>query len=148
MNFKSSVKPAPPVTSSRDLVASNFAVQSSLPSSPVSSTVLKWSCPTCTYENWPRAVKCSMCYAVKPNHSSSSLEAHSLLLVNESLDKLSLEDSQEVAEASGGFVIEANNRNMELASDEPQSGFSSDSETEEVDPSFESRKKSCNTSKK
>lgn len=25
------------------------------------SSVNKWSCPTCTYENWPKAIKCAMC---------------------------------------------------------------------------------------
>ncbi|XP_050357814.1 ubiquitin thioesterase trabid [Nymphalis io] len=27
------------------------------------SSVAKWSCATCTYENWPRALKCAMCGA-------------------------------------------------------------------------------------
>ncbi|KAL0860740.1 hypothetical protein ABMA27_009291 [Loxostege sticticalis] len=27
------------------------------------SSVAKWACPTCTYENWPKALKCAMCGA-------------------------------------------------------------------------------------
>jgi hypothetical protein len=143
MNFRTSVKPPAPLTPSRDLVASNFVPQPSLPSSPISSLVPKWSCLTCTYENWPRAVKCSMCYALKPNDSLES-KRHSLL---QSIDKLTLDGSPEVAEASGGFVIETNAKNTELASDASKSGFPSDSETENAS-SFETRKKNCNTSKK
>ncbi|XP_059062964.1 ubiquitin thioesterase trabid-like [Achroia grisella] len=30
------------------------------------SSVNKWPCPTCTYENWPKAVKCAMCGAACP----------------------------------------------------------------------------------
>lgn len=26
---------------------------------------LKWSCPVCTYENWPKAMKCIMCLSVR-----------------------------------------------------------------------------------
>lgn len=25
------------------------------------SSTQKWSCPHCTYENWPKSVKCIMC---------------------------------------------------------------------------------------
>ena len=33
-------------------------------SSSSSSSSKKWICPTCTYENWPRSVKCVMCQRV------------------------------------------------------------------------------------
>lgn len=33
------------------------------PSSVMSEQKLKWSCDYCTYENWPSAVKCTMCRA-------------------------------------------------------------------------------------
>jgi len=26
----------------------------------------KWKCATCTYENWPRATRCTLCYTLKP----------------------------------------------------------------------------------
>ncbi|OWR52070.1 ubiquitin thioesterase trabid-like [Danaus plexippus] len=45
------------------------------------SAVAKWSCPTCTYENWPRSLKCAMCGAPPPHghvtvtrHNTGSLE--------------------------------------------------------------------------
>ncbi|XP_022918040.1 ubiquitin thioesterase trabid [Onthophagus taurus] len=28
----------------------------------------KWSCPTCTYENWPKSSKCAMCGTITNNH--------------------------------------------------------------------------------
>ncbi|MBN3324529.1 ZRAN1 thioesterase, partial [Atractosteus spatula] len=45
---------------------------------------IKWACEYCTYENWPSAIKCTMCRAQRPNgtiitedpfKSSSSLES-------------------------------------------------------------------------
>ncbi|XP_071793206.1 ubiquitin thioesterase zranb1-like [Asterias amurensis] len=33
------------------------------------SLATKWSCPICTYMNWPQATKCALCYSL---HSSSS----------------------------------------------------------------------------
>ncbi|KPJ02972.1 Ubiquitin thioesterase trabid [Papilio xuthus] len=32
------------------------------------SSVNKWACSTCTYENWPRALKCAMCGAASAPH--------------------------------------------------------------------------------
>ncbi|CAH2230546.1 jg8874 [Pararge aegeria aegeria] len=32
------------------------------------SSITKWPCATCTYENWPRALKCAMCGASAPTH--------------------------------------------------------------------------------
>ncbi|XP_045780612.1 ubiquitin thioesterase trabid isoform X2 [Maniola jurtina] len=32
------------------------------------SAVTKWPCATCTYENWPRSLKCAMCGAPAPAH--------------------------------------------------------------------------------
>ena len=33
-------------------------------SSSLTSSTKKWTCPTCTYENWPRSSKCVMCKAL------------------------------------------------------------------------------------
>ncbi|XP_037302238.1 ubiquitin thioesterase trabid-like [Manduca sexta] len=33
---------------------------------PGASTVIKWPCPTCTYENWPKSQKCAMCGSGNP----------------------------------------------------------------------------------
>ena len=33
--------------------------------------VLKWPCPTCTYNNWPSSVKCILCGGLKPNEISA-----------------------------------------------------------------------------
>nr|4S1Z_F Chain F, Ubiquitin thioesterase ZRANB1 [Bos taurus]4S1Z_G Chain G, Ubiquitin thioesterase ZRANB1 [Bos taurus]4S1Z_H Chain H, Ubiquitin thioesterase ZRANB1 [Bos taurus]4S1Z_I Chain I, Ubiquitin thioesterase ZRANB1 [Bos taurus]4S1Z_J Chain J, Ubiquitin thioesterase ZRANB1 [Bos taurus] len=28
---------------------------------------IKWACEYCTYENWPSAIKCTMCRAQRPS---------------------------------------------------------------------------------
>ncbi|XP_063834785.1 ubiquitin thioesterase trabid [Ostrinia nubilalis] len=39
----------------------------SSPQGPAAAcSVVKWPCPTCTYENWPKALKCAMCGAAGP----------------------------------------------------------------------------------
>ncbi|XP_049880623.1 ubiquitin thioesterase trabid-like [Pectinophora gossypiella] len=38
----------------------------SSPPAASASNVLKWPCPTCTYENWPKSLKCAMCGAPAP----------------------------------------------------------------------------------
>ncbi|KAF9405389.1 hypothetical protein HW555_013847, partial [Spodoptera exigua] len=38
----------------------------SSPQGASASSVAKWPCPTCTYDNWPRALKCAMCGASNP----------------------------------------------------------------------------------
>ncbi|CAH2059750.1 unnamed protein product, partial [Iphiclides podalirius] len=35
---------------------------------PSASTVNKWACSTCTFENWPRSLKCAMC-GTAPHHN-------------------------------------------------------------------------------
>ncbi|TMW39915.1 hypothetical protein DOY81_015008 [Sarcophaga bullata] len=56
---------------------------SSCTSAPTSSNttqqpvyVKKWACNTCTYENFPKSLKCSMCG--NPRDSNSSATAHSI----------------------------------------------------------------------
>ena len=44
----------------------------------------KWSCPTCTYENWPKSTKCAMCGYV-PNNSARS-QASGLILPSPECD--------------------------------------------------------------
>ena len=29
---------------------------------------VKWNCPSCTYQNWPRSDRCVMCHVLKPQH--------------------------------------------------------------------------------
>ncbi|XP_022827342.1 ubiquitin thioesterase trabid-like [Spodoptera litura] len=38
----------------------------SSPQGASASSVAKWSCPTCTYDNWPRSLKCAMCGSSNP----------------------------------------------------------------------------------
>ena len=33
----------------------------------VTEKSLKWNCPTCSYSNWMKSVKCVMCFSLKPN---------------------------------------------------------------------------------
>ncbi|CAF4958170.1 unnamed protein product [Pieris macdunnoughi] len=39
------------------------------------SSMAKWSCGTCTFENWPRSQKCAMCGATAPPRTHSDLHA-------------------------------------------------------------------------
>ncbi|RWS26987.1 Ubiquitin thioesterase Zranb1-like protein, partial [Leptotrombidium deliense] len=32
------------------------------------SSLSKWSCPACTYDNWPKSTKCVICFSGKPKH--------------------------------------------------------------------------------
>nr|5AF6_F Chain F, TRABID [Homo sapiens]5AF6_G Chain G, TRABID [Homo sapiens]5AF6_H Chain H, TRABID [Homo sapiens]5AF6_I Chain I, TRABID [Homo sapiens]5AF6_J Chain J, TRABID [Homo sapiens] len=34
---------------------------------PMSERGIKWACEYCTYENWPSAIKCTMCRAQRPS---------------------------------------------------------------------------------
>ncbi|XP_018319117.1 ubiquitin thioesterase trabid [Agrilus planipennis] len=36
-----------------------------------SSSQQKWSCPICTYENWPKSLKCAMCFYAPSNSQRS-----------------------------------------------------------------------------
>lgn len=36
------------------------------------SRSIKWSCPSCTYENWPKSTKCVICHASRPKSEQSS----------------------------------------------------------------------------
>ncbi|XP_050553860.1 ubiquitin thioesterase trabid isoform X2 [Spodoptera frugiperda] len=38
----------------------------SSPQGASASSVAKWPCPTCTYDNWPRSLKCAMCGSSNP----------------------------------------------------------------------------------
>ncbi|CAG4945214.1 unnamed protein product [Parnassius apollo] len=40
------------------------------------SSVNKWPCSTCTYENWPRALKCAMCGAAPHHHTAHPHHTH------------------------------------------------------------------------
>lgn len=42
--------------------------------------LMKWACPMCTYENWPKSTKCSMCATI-PNNSLRS-QASSLIMAS------------------------------------------------------------------
>ena len=33
---------------------------------PKNEQNIKWACRNCTYENWPSAIKCTLCYAPRP----------------------------------------------------------------------------------
>ncbi|GBP28800.1 Ubiquitin thioesterase trabid [Eumeta japonica] len=41
---------------------------------PSASSISKWSCPTCTYENWPKTLKCAMCSTSNPVPSAAAPE--------------------------------------------------------------------------
>ena len=69
--------------------ASAAAASSSRPSSrqgsylASSSTSGKWTCHSCTYENWPNASRCTMCRAIRqrPSKRSSLSSSSSLSLI-------------------------------------------------------------------
>jgi len=42
------------------------------------SNKAKWSCTTCTYENWPRSKKCTMCGAHAPNRISPAPSSNAI----------------------------------------------------------------------
>lgn len=52
----------------------------------------KWSCPTCTYENWPKSTKCAMC-GYTPNNSTRS-QASGLILPSPECD-VGIDSAQE-----------------------------------------------------
>lgn len=35
---------------------------------PKNEQNIKWACRNCTYENWPSAIKCTLCYAPRPSN--------------------------------------------------------------------------------
>ncbi|XP_031350268.1 ubiquitin thioesterase trabid isoform X2 [Photinus pyralis] len=54
-------------------------------------TTQKWTCPMCTYENWPKSIKCSMCGHI-PNNQRS--QASSLIMSSPERDIDSNVDSR------------------------------------------------------
>lgn len=54
-------------------------------------TTQKWTCSTCTYENWPKSIKCSMCGHIPNNHRS---QASSLIMSSPERDIDSNVDSR------------------------------------------------------
>ncbi|KAF5303481.1 hypothetical protein FQA39_LY09944 [Lamprigera yunnana] len=56
------------------------------------STSQKWMCPMCTYENWPKSIKCSMC-AYVPNNAQRS-QASSLIVSSPERDVDSNQESR------------------------------------------------------
>jgi len=99
------------------------------------SLIQKWSCSMCTYENWPKSVKCSMCYTHRPTSLFTSSSTSSVgeqpknsgHRLTESIERLSLTPRGQ-AEASGGIVIEEEVRGHQVLNDDHRSGFSSDSD--------------------
>lgn len=61
----------------------------------------KWSCSVCTYENWPRAVKCSMC--LNPRETSSGRNSQA-----------SAKHSPEHDENVASNIVVNNKRNQQL----------------------------------
>ncbi|EUB60098.1 Ubiquitin thioesterase zranb1-A [Echinococcus granulosus] len=59
-----------------------------LPSSPslTSLGVVKWICPSCTYENWPKSKRCVMCRSSPP---PSSLASSSSCTITSTIDWIS-----------------------------------------------------------
>uniref|UniRef100_A0A8C6U2Y1 ubiquitinyl hydrolase 1 n=1 Tax=Neogobius melanostomus TaxID=47308 RepID=A0A8C6U2Y1_9GOBI len=47
----------------------------------MSELAAKWACEYCTYENWPSAIKCTMCRAQRPKLSNSPTQGGSSLLI-------------------------------------------------------------------
>lgn len=67
-----------------------------------SSTVGKWSCSVCTYENWPKALKCSMCLHPRETNSGRNSQA-------------SAKHSPEHDENVASNIVVNNKRNQQLA---------------------------------
>ncbi|KAI5639397.1 zn-finger in ran binding protein and others domain-containing protein [Phthorimaea operculella] len=50
------------------------------------SSYVKWPCPTCTYENWPKSTKCAMCGAACPGAEAGAAPP-SNTIINTSVHK-------------------------------------------------------------
>ncbi|EAT46711.1 AAEL002091-PA [Aedes aegypti] len=67
-----------------------------------STTAGKWSCSVCTYENWPKALKCSMCLHPRETNSGRNSQA-------------SAKHSPEHDENVASNIVVNNKRNQQLA---------------------------------
>lgn len=47
--------------------------RSNSPNNPSNANQEKWTCPVCTYDNWPRSVKCIMCECTQSGDQAMSL---------------------------------------------------------------------------
>lgn len=70
-----------------------------------STTAGKWSCSVCTYENWPKALKCSMCLHPRETNSGRNSLA-------------SAKHSPEHDENVASNIVVNNKRNQQLARDQ------------------------------
>ncbi|XP_047035886.1 ubiquitin thioesterase trabid isoform X3 [Helicoverpa zea] len=61
-----SALPAPDATGAEAVAERLKPLRISSPQGASASSVAKWSCPTCTYDNWPKALKCAMCGSSNP----------------------------------------------------------------------------------
>uniref|UniRef100_A0A8C6UGL6 ubiquitinyl hydrolase 1 n=1 Tax=Neogobius melanostomus TaxID=47308 RepID=A0A8C6UGL6_9GOBI len=57
-------------TSTSLLICPDSSARPRVPSSCADETPNKWACQTCTYLNWPRAVRCTQCLSQKPKSTS------------------------------------------------------------------------------
>ncbi|XP_011292702.1 ubiquitin thioesterase trabid isoform X1 [Musca domestica] len=89
-------------------LANNSSVQTQSTTTCLSSTssntqlasyTKKWACNTCTYENFPKSLKCSMCGNPRDSNSSSSATANN-----------SIENNGSAASGGGAVIGNSNNQ--------------------------------------
>ena len=81
----------------------NHAKKSSMSSTPASSLAKKWKCSSCTYENWPRSIKCAICRSTKNRTPSPTLpdRPHSPGAVGGGSSKLMQEEEKQMQLSPG-----------------------------------------------
>uniref|UniRef100_A0A2A4IU81 ubiquitinyl hydrolase 1 n=1 Tax=Heliothis virescens TaxID=7102 RepID=A0A2A4IU81_HELVI len=69
-----SALPAPDACGAEAVAERLKPLRISSPQDASASSVAKWSCPTCTYDNWPRSLKCAMCGSSNPSPQAGAHE--------------------------------------------------------------------------
>ncbi|KAJ8715342.1 hypothetical protein PYW07_009824 [Mythimna separata] len=66
-----SALPAPDICGAEAVAERLKPLRISSPQGASASSVAKWPCPTCTYDNWPKSLKCAMCGSSNPAPAAS-----------------------------------------------------------------------------
>ncbi|CAB3257579.1 unnamed protein product [Arctia plantaginis] len=71
-----SALPTPEVCGAEAVTERLKPLRISSPQGASASSVAKWPCPTCTYDNWPKSMKCAMCGSSNPGPNPSPTPTH------------------------------------------------------------------------
>ncbi|XP_075986427.1 ubiquitin thioesterase trabid-like isoform X2 [Anticarsia gemmatalis] len=71
-----SALPTPDVCGAEAVAERLKPLRISSPQGASASSVAKWPCPTCTYDNWPKSIKCAMCGSSNPAPHPSPPPVH------------------------------------------------------------------------